>query len=47
METADPSVRAVPIAEVLAETEQLLDGSSIVIKKRMELLAQVEHLLVS
>jgi 6-phosphofructokinase 1 len=46
-ETADPSVRAVPIAEVLAETERLLDGTSPVIKKRMELLAQVEHLLIS
>ncbi|MFT3772086.1 MAG: 6-phosphofructokinase [Minicystis sp.] len=47
VETADPSVRAVPIAEVLAETERLLDGTSPVIKKRMELLSQVEHLLVS
>jgi 6-phosphofructokinase 1 len=44
--TADPSVRAVPIAEVLAETERLSDGKSPVIRKRMELLAQVEHLLV-
>ena len=46
-ETADPSVRAVPIAEVLAETERLLDGTSPVIRKRMELLSQVEHLLVA
>ncbi len=45
-ETGDPSVRAVPIAQVLAETGRLLDGTSPVIQKRMELLAQVEHLLV-
>jgi 6-phosphofructokinase len=47
LETVDPSVRAVPIADVLAETERLLDGTSPVIRKRMELLSQVEHLLVS
>jgi 6-phosphofructokinase 1 len=46
-ETADPSVRAVPIADVLAETERLLDGTSPIIRKRMELLAQVEHLLIA
>jgi 6-phosphofructokinase 1 len=46
-ETADPSVRAVPIADVLAETERLLDGTSPIIRRRMELLAQVEHLLVA
>jgi 6-phosphofructokinase 1 len=44
-ETADPSVRVVPIAAVLAETERLIDGTSPVIRKRMELLHQVEHLL--
>jgi 6-phosphofructokinase 1 len=43
--TQDPSVRAVPIADVLAETARLLDGSSPVIKKRMEMLRQVEDLL--
>ncbi|HJZ89160.1 MAG TPA: 6-phosphofructokinase [Polyangia bacterium] len=43
--TADPSVRAVPIADVLAETAKLLDGSSPVARRRMELLAQVENLL--
>ena len=47
VETADPSVRAVPIAEVLAETARLLDGTSPVIEKRMELLAQVENLLIA
>lgn len=46
-ETGDPSVHAVPIADVLVETERLLDGTSPVVRKRMELLAQVEHLLVS
>jgi 6-phosphofructokinase 1 len=45
-ETADPSVRAVPIGEVLAETERLGDGTSPVIRKRMEMLRQVEDLLV-
>jgi len=44
-ETADPSVRVIPLAEVLAETERQLDGTSPVVKKRMELLRQVEHLL--
>jgi len=44
-ESHDPSVRAVPIAEVLTETGRLLDGSSPVIRKRMELLRQVEDLL--
>ena len=43
--TADHSVRLVPIADVLAETARLLDGTSPVIKKRMELLRQVEDLL--
>ncbi len=47
VETVDPSVRAVPIAEVLAETERLGDGTSPVVRKRMELLRQVEDLLVS
>jgi 6-phosphofructokinase len=44
-ETADPSVRVIPLAEVLAETERQLDGTSPIVKKRMELLRQVEHLL--
>ena len=44
-ETPDPSVRVIPLAEVLAETERQLDGSSPIVKKRMELLRQVEHLL--
>jgi 6-phosphofructokinase 1 len=45
--TADPSVRAVPIADVLAETARLLDGTSAVVRKRVELLAAVEDLLSS
>lgn len=44
-ETMDPSVRIIPLEEVLAETSRLLDGSSPVIKRRMELLAQVEEIL--
>jgi 6-phosphofructokinase 1 len=43
--TPDPSVRVVPIAEVLAETERLLDGTSPVVKWRVELLRQVENML--
>ncbi len=43
--TADSFVRANPIAEVLAETERLLDGSSPVVKRRLALLEQVKHIL--
>jgi 6-phosphofructokinase 1 len=43
--TPDHSIRRVPITEVLAETARLLDGTSPVIRKRMELLRQVEDLL--
>ena len=45
--TPDPSVRLVPIAAVLAETAKLLDGTSVVVQKRLELLAMVEDLLSS
>lgn len=45
METPDPSVRVIPLAEVLSETARLLDGTSVIVKKRMELLANVEHML--
>lgn len=44
-ETPDPSVRIVPIADVLAETEKLLDGTSPVAAKRLDLLRKVEDLL--
>jgi hypothetical protein len=44
-ETMDPSVRAVPLADVLAETAKLLDGTSYILRKRMQLLEQVKHLL--
>jgi len=44
-ETVDPSVRLIPLAEVLAETARLLDGTSPVIKRRMAMLAQVEEIL--
>jgi 6-phosphofructokinase 1 len=43
--TPDPYVRVVPIGEVLAETGRLLDGTSPVIQRRIELLRQVEDLL--
>lgn len=44
-ETMDPSVRLIPIEEVLAETARLLDGTSPVIRVRMEMLRQVEEVL--
>ncbi len=44
-ETMDPSVRAVPLTEVLAETAKLLDGTSVILRKRMQMLEQVKHLL--
>ena len=44
-ETMDPSIRMVPLAEVLEETSRLLDGSSPVIKRRMLMLHQVEAAL--
>lgn len=45
VETMDPSVRVVPIQVMLEETARLLDGTSPVIKKRMELLQVVHDLL--
>jgi len=44
-ETMDPSVRILPLDEVLAETARLLDGTSPVIQRRMEMLSQVEEIL--
>lgn len=44
-ETVDPSVRIIPLEEVLAETARLLDGTSPIIQRRMMLLAQVEEVL--
>jgi 6-phosphofructokinase 1 len=43
--TPDHAVRAVPILDVLAETERLLDGTSPVVKRRIALLKQVERLM--
>lgn len=43
--TADPSVRLVPLQEVLEETDRLLDGTSAVVKARVALLEAVEGLL--
>ncbi len=44
-ETLDPSVRVIPLDEVLAETARLLDGTSPVIQRRMMMLSQVEEIL--
>jgi 6-phosphofructokinase 1 len=45
LETADPSVRVVPLGDVLEETQRLLDGTSPVIRRRVELLKAVENIL--
>lgn len=43
--TDDPSVRRVPLADMIEETKRLLDGTSPVTKARLALLARVEGLL--
>lgn len=43
--TRDPHVRIVAIAEVLEETARILDGTSPVVKQRLELLSQVKDIL--
>lgn len=43
--TVDPYVIMVPLDQMLAETSRLLDGTSPVVQKRMELLQKVEHLM--
>jgi 6-phosphofructokinase 1 len=43
--TPDPYIRAISLTDVLEETARLLDGTSEVIKKRLELLSKVEDLL--
>lgn len=46
METQDPYIRVVPLADVLAETKRLEDGTSPVIQGRIKQLTEVEGLLV-
>jgi 6-phosphofructokinase 1 len=43
--TPDPAVRRVPLAEVLAETAHLLDGTSAVARSRLALLEMADGLL--
>ena len=43
--TEDPSVRAIPLREVLEETERLLDGSSPVTRQRVTMLTRVADLM--
>ncbi len=43
--TKDNHVRTIPIAEVLEETQRILDGTSPVVKTRLALLDAVRHLL--
>ncbi len=45
--TFDPAVRVVPLVDVLEETRRLLDGTSPVVAKRIELLSMVEDLLAT
>jgi 6-phosphofructokinase 1 len=44
-ETVDPSVRMIGLEDVLEETARLLDGTSPVIQRRIEMLKQVEAAL--
>lgn len=43
--TDDPSVWIIPIADMLEDTQNMLNGTSPIIQKRIQLLNQVEHLL--
>jgi len=43
--TRDSAVRAVPLADVLEESQRLIDGTSPIVQRRMKMLAQVEDLL--
>jgi 6-phosphofructokinase 1 len=43
--TSDPSVREVPLADVLHETARMLDGSSEPTRRRIEMLRRAEKLL--
>lgn len=43
--THDPAVNLIPLVEVLAETSRMLDGTSMVTKKRVALLEEVEGIL--
>jgi 6-phosphofructokinase 1 len=45
-ETGDPFIRVVPLEEVLEETARLLDGTSPLVQKRLELLSKVEELFL-
>src|SRR5262249_52846179 len=43
--TADPSVHRFPLERVLAETERLIDGSSPVTRRRVQMMESVEGVL--
>jgi 6-phosphofructokinase 1 len=43
--TRDPSVRAIPLAEMLAETQRMLDGTSPAMQARVALVLQAQALL--
>lgn len=43
--TQDPSIRAVPIADVIIETGRLLSGESPVVRRRIAMLEQVQDLM--
>lgn len=43
--TVDPSVRLIGLGDMLTETARILDGTSVVVKARLDLLSRVEDLL--
>jgi 6-phosphofructokinase 1 len=45
VKTTDPSVRRVPLNDMIEETKKLLDGTSAVTKARVALLSQAEGIL--
>ncbi|MBR59275.1 MAG: hypothetical protein CMH54_14825, partial [Myxococcales bacterium] len=44
-ETPDPYVRVVPLADMIDETAKMIDGTSAIMKKRIQLLRKVEDIL--
>ena len=43
--TADPSVLRFPLEQVLAETQRLIDGTSPVTRRRVQMMEMVEGVL--
>jgi 6-phosphofructokinase 1 len=45
MSVPDPAIRAIPIAEVLTETQRMIDGTSDIVRRRVRMLEEVEGVL--